>query len=86
MPAAEKNAVGPKKTDFFPGAKKTQKGEKNKKTRLVLVVTVRYVVPRRVEGFRVIFYHRFQRPVPLPFPHPGMLHTEVVITQLAKCL
>ena len=89
VPATEKNPVGTKKTVFRPfseGENTPKKKRKKKKTRLVLLVTVRKVVPRRAKGFRVILYDRFQRPVPLSFPHPGMLHTEVVIAQLAKCL
>ena len=59
---------------------------KKKKKKVVLVVAGRQKVPRFLEGHRIVFYHSFQRPRHLPHPHPGMLHTQVVIAHLTECL
>ena len=52
---------------------------------VVLVVAGRQKVPSLLEGHRIVFYHSFQRPRHLPHPHPGMLHTKVVIAHLTEC-
>ena len=84
-PTAAKKQSPPKRPYFAPFPGKIIRRKKKKK-KVVLVVAGRQKVPSLLEGHRIVFYHSFQRPRHLPHPHPGMLHTKVVIAHLTECL
>ena len=86
----QKKQSPPKRPYFAPFPGKIIRRKNKNKTKqnklVVLVVAGRQKVPSLLEGHRIVFYHSFQRPRHLPHPHPGMLHTKVVIAHLTECL
>ena len=86
---AAKKSVGPKMAVFrpFPSGKKVKEKKVTRTTPLLLAVLgVRQEVPSRFKGMHIVFYHPFQRPRPLPYPHTGLFHTKIVIAQRSECL
>ena len=85
---AAKKTVAPQKATFC------SLSEENNSTNKKIIIIKSSCLRRRwtpeslklLEGHRIVFYHYFQRPRHLPHPHPGMLHTKVVIAHLTECL
>lgn len=65
----------------FSTAEKEHKkhSNKQKKTKIVIAVDGRLVVPRHAKRAGVVFYHPFQRSTDVPSLYPCTIHTEIIV-------